>query len=193
MRCLKINPWTYWPANDERFTHQIFINNPLHYAKSQACHGSSGAILIWMLYSRISHPWTPESPGWPVLWWDSVLRAVRTRSGASHLEFRCGLMYEHREGWGHGVGRKAWEWGTRLTTPALCWQVEHLKEKLISQAQEVSRLRSELVSPTTPSYQGWGVGRSFQGTYHHEVAWPIMGGRLILVCWCKAGVWSLCI
>lgn len=35
--------------------------------------------------------------------------------------------------------------------PALCWQVEHLKQKLISQAQEVSRLRSELVSPTTPS------------------------------------------
>lgn len=30
--------------------------------------------------------------------------------------------------------------------PALCWQVESLKEKLISQAQEVSRLRSELVS-----------------------------------------------
>lgn len=38
-----------------------------------------------------------------------------------------------------------------LPPPALCWQVEHLKEKLISQAQEVSRLRSELVSPTMPS------------------------------------------
>lgn len=30
---------------------------------------------------------------------------------------------------------------------ALCQQVENLKEKLISQAQEVSRLRSELVRP----------------------------------------------
>lgn len=39
-------------------------------------------------------------------------------------------------------------------TSALCRQVENLKEKLISQAQEVSRLRSELVRPTTASYLG---------------------------------------
>lgn len=34
---------------------------------------------------------------------------------------------------------------------ALCPQVENLKEKLISQAQEVSRLRSELVRTPGPS------------------------------------------
>lgn len=34
-------------------------------------------------------------------------------------------------------------------TVALCQQVENLKEKLISQAQEVSRLRSELVRLNT--------------------------------------------
>lgn len=42
-------------------------------------------------------------------------------------------------------------------TSALCRQVENLKEKLISQAQEVSRLRSELVRPTT--HPTWGGGR----------------------------------
>lgn len=36
-------------------------------------------------------------------------------------------------------------------TVALCRQVENLKEKLISQAQEVSRLRSELVRLNVPS------------------------------------------
>lgn len=41
---------------------------------------------------------------------------------------------------------------------ALCRQVEHLKEKLISQAQEVSRLRTELVRPTSrPRGPGWGA------------------------------------
>lgn len=45
-------------------------------------------------------------------------------------------------------------------TLALCWQVENLKEKLIGQAQEVSRLRSELVRPTRhPMWgQAWGGG-----------------------------------
>lgn len=42
-------------------------------------------------------------------------------------------------------------------TLTLCRQVENLKEKLISQAQEVSRLRSELVRPTT--HPTWGGGR----------------------------------
>lgn len=34
---------------------------------------------------------------------------------------------------------------------ALCPQVENLKEKFISQAQEVSQLRSELVRTPVPS------------------------------------------
>lgn len=44
---------------------------------------------------------------------------------------------------------------------ALCLQVENLKEKLISQAQEVSRLRSELVRPGT--FLRGGVGVSSHG------------------------------
>lgn len=44
---------------------------------------------------------------------------------------------------------------------ALCPQVENLKEKLISQAQEVSRLRSELVRPGT--FLRGGVGVSSHG------------------------------
>lgn len=43
-----------------------------------------------------------------------------------------------------------------MVTPALCRQVESLKEKLISQAQEVSRLRSELVRPPTHPWGGGG-------------------------------------
>lgn len=37
----------------------------------------------------------------------------------------------------------------------LCPQVEHLKEKLLSQAQEVSRLRSELVRPQCHFEERW--------------------------------------
>lgn len=70
---------------------------------------------------------------------------------------------------GHCWGQERPGCGTQThCAPASCWQVENLKEKLISQAQEVSRLRSELVSlpvhswkggccPATldPSTQGW--------------------------------------
>lgn len=47
-------------------------------------------------------------------------------------------------------------------TVALCRQVENLKEKLISQAQEVSRLRSELVrlDTTIPRWGLWGADRA---------------------------------
>lgn len=48
--------------------------------------------------------------------------------------------------WARGLSED-W-WGKDL---ALCLQVENLKEKLISQAQEVSRLRSELVRTPGPS------------------------------------------
>lgn len=54
-------------------------------------------------------------------------------------------------GLGARPGRGLEERSQAHRAPALCWQVEHLKEKLISQAQEVSRLRSELVSWTAPS------------------------------------------
>lgn len=40
---------------------------------------------------------------------------------------------------------------------ALCQQVENLKEKLISQTQEVSRLQSELVRPHLQFWGGGGV------------------------------------
>lgn len=71
-------------------------------------------------------------------------------------------MLEQREGWGWGVGQEAWVWAgaEERGSPAplaLCWQVENLKERLISQAQEVSRLRSELVRPIT--HPTWGGGR----------------------------------
>lgn len=69
-------------------------------------------------------------------------------------------MYEHREGWGHGVGERPGS-ENQAYTPGFVLAVEHLKEKLISQAQEMSRLRSELVSPTMPSNGAEGR-RSFR-------------------------------
>lgn len=61
-------------------------------------------------------------------------------------------------------------WGKDL---ALCPQVENLKEKLISQAQEVSRLRSELVRgpqdqdrPEGREREGWVSSPGHSSTSH---------------------------
>lgn len=61
-----------------------------------------------------------------------------------------------------------WRGAGLIVTLALCWQVESLKEKLISQAQEVSRLRSELVRPPThPAPRGRRpVWEMLPDTYH---------------------------
>lgn len=61
-------------------------------------------------------------------------------------------------------------------TLALCRQVENLKEKLISQAQEVSRLRSELVRlDHSVLWRGVGAGQTL-----HRLAPQMRGATLSL-------------
>lgn len=74
---------------------------PLAWAQSGTVVTSAALVLQTFLRAQV---------GW-VLWWESVLRAVRTRPGVSHLESQVWPKALTQEGLGRRARREAWVWG----------------------------------------------------------------------------------